>query len=92
VVLETTAFVLIGLAVGFGALELLPEYFPQTRALTLSTALVSALLSGGVGQYALADRLPGLALVISAIGSALLLSVLAHPKPPGRHRGAHRRV
>lgn len=85
-VLETVAFALIGLAVGFGALTFLPEYFPATRVLTVSTAVVAALLSGLVGRYTLADQLPGVALVISAVGSVLLLSLLAHPERAGRHR------
>ncbi|GAA5009492.1 hypothetical protein [Kitasatospora paranensis] len=87
---ETIACALIGLAVGVGALVLLPAYFPASRTLTLSTALVAALLSGLIARYALDGRLPGVALVVSALGSGLLVSVLARPDLAAR-RGTHRR-
>ncbi|GAA1198991.1 hypothetical protein F4556_002629 [Kitasatospora gansuensis] len=90
-VLETIAFVLIGLAVGSGALVLLPAYFPAARSLTLATAVVAALIGGGISGYALDDHLPALALLFSAITSALLVSVLARPDlltGTGRHRHA----
>ncbi|MFD9124840.1 hypothetical protein [Kitasatospora sp. NPDC059571] len=87
---ETIACALIGLAVGAGALVLLPGYFPAARTLTISTALVAALLSGLIARYALDGREPGVALAVSAVGSVLLVSVLARPDLAGR-RGTHRR-
>ncbi|BFV57439.1 hypothetical protein KCMC57_up25430 [Kitasatospora sp. CMC57] len=91
-VLETIAFALIGLAVGFGALVTLPAYFPAARSLTVATAVIAALLGGGISRYALDDHLPGLALLFSAVGSVLLVSVLARPDQvtgTGRHRHRH---
>lgn len=91
--IESIAFVLIGLAVGFGALVLRPEYFPAARGLTVSTALVAALLGGLITRYALYDRLPGVSLAISAVSSVLLVSVLARPDRAGHHpHGRHRHV
>ncbi|WP_405019117.1 hypothetical protein OHV05_21420 [Kitasatospora sp. NBC_00070] len=90
-VLETIAFVLIGLAVGFGVLMLLPAYFPAARSLTVATAVVAALLGGVISGYALGGHLPALALLFSAVTSVLLVSVLARPDLPagtGRHRHA----
>ncbi|MFJ9518206.1 hypothetical protein ACIRPK_08080 [Kitasatospora sp. NPDC101801] len=90
-VLETIAFALIGLAVGFAALMLLPEYFPAARSLTVATAVVAALLGGVISHYALGDQLPALALLFSAVTSVLLVSVLARPDllpGTGRHRHA----
>ncbi|WP_457034170.1 hypothetical protein [Kitasatospora sp. P5_F3] len=90
-VLETIAFVLIGLAVGFGALTLLPAYFPASRTLTVVTAVIAALLGGGISGYALDDHLPALALLFSAVSAVLLVSVLARPDllaGTGRHRHA----
>ncbi|PBC77946.1 hypothetical protein BX265_2704 [Streptomyces sp. TLI_235] len=93
---ETIAYTLIGLAVGVGALALFPAYFPAARSLTVSTAVVAALLSGLVSRYALNEQAPGASLALSAICSALLVSVLARPDlldrsgghRPRRHRPA----
>lgn len=90
-VLMAIVFALIGLTVGIGALAVLPTYFPSSRILTVSTALVGALAGGLISGYAMADRLPGLALLCSAVSSVLLLSVLARPDQvagTGRHRHA----
>ncbi|GAA2256887.1 hypothetical protein GCM10010430_45920 [Kitasatospora cystarginea] len=89
VLVESFAFVLIGLAVGAGALTLLPEYFPAARSLTVGTGVVAALLSGLISRFTLDAGLPALSLAISAIGSALLVSVLARPEPAAEH-GRHR--
>ncbi|KJK59762.1 hypothetical protein [Saccharothrix sp. ST-888] len=86
---ESFAFVLIGLAVGAGAVVLLPEYFPAARILTVGTAVVAALLAGWISRYTLAAQLTGVSLAISAVGSALLVSVLARPEHAARH-GRHR--
>ncbi|WP_441250368.1 hypothetical protein [Kitasatospora sp. McL0602] len=90
---ESTVFALIGLAVGIGAVVLLPGWYPGPRSLTLTTGVVAALLGGVISRYALDGRLPGLSLALAAIGSALLVSVLARPdlaepRPRGRHRHA----
>jgi len=88
---ETIVYALIGLAVGAGALLLLPGYFPAGRGLTLATALVSALLSGGITRYVLDDGAPAVPLLSAVVCSALLVSVLARPEQAPRHRGSHRR-
>ena len=89
--IESIGFAFIGLAVGAGALLLLPEYFPGTRGLTVATALVAAMLGGLIAHYALGGRLPGVSLAVSAIGSVLLVSVLARPDRAAQHpRGRHR--
>ncbi len=97
---ESIAFVLVGLLVGALALTARPEWFPPARGLTYGTALVAALLSGYVAHYALGGALPPVIVAISAIGSALLTSVLARPdradgrpgpRRHGRNRGGHRR-
>ncbi|WP_030274940.1 hypothetical protein [Streptomyces sp. NRRL B-24484] len=93
---ETIAYALIGLAVGTGVLVLLPEYFPAARTMTVSTAVVAALLAGLIARYALDERAPGASLALSAVCSALLVSVLARPdlvdrtgrRRTGRHRPA----
>lgn len=87
---ETIAYALIGLAVGAGTLVLLPAYYPAARSLTVATAVVSALLAGLIGRYALGEHSPGASLAVSAVGSALLVSVLARPDAAAR-RGGHRR-
>ncbi|MER5863997.1 hypothetical protein [Kitasatospora sp. NPDC002040] len=90
-VIGTIAFVLIGLAVGFGTLVLLPAYFPAARSLTVATAVTAALIGGGISGYALDDHLPALALLFAAVTSVLLVSVLARPDQvagTGRHRHA----
>ncbi|WP_431680315.1 hypothetical protein [Kitasatospora sp. KL5] len=76
---ETIAYTLIGLSVGAGVLLALPEYFPASRTLTASTAVIAALLSGLVSRYVLAEQEPGASLAVSAVCSALLVSVLARP-------------
>ncbi|WP_329497841.1 hypothetical protein [Kitasatospora herbaricolor] len=87
---ETVAFVLIGLLVGAFALAGLPEYFPASRTLTFGTAVVAALVSGVIAHYALGGALPAVVLAISATGSALLVSVLARPERAAGRAGAHR--
>ncbi len=90
-IIEPIAFALIGLAVGVSAVLLLPEFFPGARGLTVTTALVAAMLGGLITHYALGGRLPGVSLAVSAIGSVLLVSVLARPDRATRHpRGRHR--
>ncbi len=94
--IESIVFVVIGLLVGAVALTVLPEYFPPSRALTVGTAVVSALLSGVIAHYALNGALPALAPAIAAGGSSLLVSVLArpdrvpHPRTARRHAGRRR--
>ncbi|MFI9327339.1 hypothetical protein ACIGZJ_07280 [Kitasatospora sp. NPDC052868] len=98
---ESLAFVLIGLVTGLTALLALPAYFPAGRALTMGTALVAALLGGVIARFALDGRYPAATLAVSALCSALLTSVLARPDLAAgralahRHRphrpGAHRR-
>ncbi|WP_405011708.1 hypothetical protein [Kitasatospora sp. NBC_01539] len=87
---ETVAYVLIGLAVGAGALVLLPEYFPAPRVLTAATAVVAALLAGLISRYALDGHGTGLSIAVSAVCSGLLVSVLARPDLAARP-GGHRR-
>ncbi|RAJ41295.1 hypothetical protein K353_03054 [Kitasatospora sp. SolWspMP-SS2h] len=85
---ETTAFALIGLAVGFGALLVRPELFPGPRALPVGTALVAALLGGRISGYVMDGQLPPVQLLLSATAAALLVSLPARPDLPagGRHR------
>ncbi|MEV7212770.1 hypothetical protein AB0O31_06735 [Kitasatospora cineracea] len=85
---ETTAFVLIGLAVGFGALLARPELFPGPRSLPVGTALVAAVLAGRISRYVLDGQLPPVQLAVSAVAAALLVTVPARPDllPRGRHR------
>ncbi|AUG79553.1 hypothetical protein CFP65_4833 [Kitasatospora sp. MMS16-BH015] len=90
---ETIAFALIGLAVGVGALALLPGWYRAPRTLTVATGLVAALLGGLISRYALDGRLPGISLAIALLGAVALVSVLARPdladrRPRGRHRHA----
>ncbi|MFD0278463.1 hypothetical protein ACFVHB_31765 [Kitasatospora sp. NPDC127111] len=87
---ETLAFVLVGLVVGATALLSLPAYFPSGRALTMGTALVSALLSGVIAHFALNGAAPAAGVAISATASALLTSVLARPDLAAGRRPAHR--
>ncbi|MEU9134066.1 hypothetical protein AB0D08_39365 [Kitasatospora sp. NPDC048540] len=87
---ETIAYALIGLTVGFGALVLLPGYFPAARVLTVSTALVAALLGGLIARYAFDGEQPAAALAVSAVGSVLLVSVPARPDRGPRRGGGHR--
>ncbi|MFJ1752229.1 hypothetical protein [Kitasatospora sp. NPDC088134] len=87
---ETIAFVLIGLAVGLGALQVRPGLFPGPRALPVGTALVAAVLAGRISHYVLDGRAPLAQLAVAAVASLLLVSVPARPdllpKPHGRHR------
>ncbi|MFC9327220.1 hypothetical protein [Kitasatospora sp. NPDC057015] len=87
---ESLAFVLIGLLVTAVALGVLPEYFPAPRGLTAGTAVVAALVSGVIAHYATSGALPAVILAISATGSALLVSVLARPDLVAQRSGAHR--
>ncbi|MER8183594.1 hypothetical protein [Kitasatospora sp. NPDC094015] len=88
---ETIAYALIGLTVGIGAVVLLPSWFPTARAVTVSTALVAALLGGVISRYAFDGRLPAAALAVSAVSAVLLVSVPARPDRPRRRSGSHRR-
>ncbi|MFD8482965.1 hypothetical protein [Kitasatospora sp. NPDC059673] len=90
---ETTAFVLIGFAVGFGALLARPGLFPGSRALPVGTALVSAVLAGRLTHYVMDGHAPAVQLAVSAVVAVLLVSVPARPdlsprRPGGRHRHA----
>ncbi|MGF1432166.1 hypothetical protein [Kitasatospora sp. LaBMicrA B282] len=86
---EAAVFALIGLLAGAVALFVVPEYFPMARALTLGTALASALLSGVVASFTLAgDPTPTVA--VTVLATALLTSVLARPDLAAK-RGSHRR-
>ncbi|MFD7640157.1 hypothetical protein ACFV4P_05860 [Kitasatospora sp. NPDC059795] len=86
---ETSAFVLIGLVVGFGALLARPELFP-TRSLPVGAALVSAVLSGRLTHYVLDGHVPAVQLAVSAVVAALLVSVPARPDLAPRRGGRHR--
>ncbi|WP_371479666.1 hypothetical protein [Kitasatospora sp. NBC_00315] len=87
---ESIAFVVIGLLVAAVALTALPEYFRTPRGLTVGTAVVAALLSGVIAHYALDGRPAPVILAISATGSALLVSVLARPDRVTHAHRAHR--
>ncbi|QKW21442.1 hypothetical protein HUT16_22380 [Kitasatospora sp. NA04385] len=87
---ETITSVLIGLAVGIGALLVRPDLYPGPRALPVGTALVSAVLAGRISHYVMDGHAPLVQLAISAAASVLLVSVPARPDlRPGR-RGRHR--
>jgi hypothetical protein len=88
--LEAVLFALIGLLAGAAALTVLPEYFQVPRGLTVGTGLVAALLSGLVIRFTLADGDPAVTLVLTAVCTGLLTSVLARPDLAARH-GSHRR-
>ncbi|WP_354642214.1 hypothetical protein [Kitasatospora camelliae] len=86
---ETMTFALIGLAVGAAAAALLPGYFPTSRSLTVATAVVAAMIGGLICDFSLDGRQPAVALAVSAVGSVLLVSVLARPEraaPRARRR------
>ncbi|MFF4339896.1 hypothetical protein ACFY00_08155 [Kitasatospora sp. NPDC001540] len=87
---EAITSVLIGLAVGLGALLVRPDLYPGPRALPVGTALVSAVLADRIGHYVLDGHAPLLALALSAAAAALLVSLPARPDlrpgPRGRHR------
>ncbi|MGW4898238.1 hypothetical protein ACWEQL_39255 [Kitasatospora sp. NPDC004240] len=87
---ESTVLVLIGLVVAAVALTALPGLFPQSRGLTVGTAVVSSLLSGVIAHLSLAGRYPALILALAATGSALLTSVLARPDLAAARQPAHR--
>lgn len=84
-------FALIGLLAGFGVLAVLPEYFPMARALTVGTALVSALLSGVVTRYTLNNGAPEVCVALTVLCTGLLTSVLARPDLAAARHGSHRR-
>jgi len=89
---ETITSVLIGLAVGIGALLLRPDLYPGPRALPVGTALVAAVLTDRIGHYVMDGHAPLVPLAISAAVSALMVSVPARPDlKPGRG-GRHRHV
>ncbi|WP_369183201.1 hypothetical protein [Streptomyces sp. Y1] len=98
---ESIAFVLVGLVTGGAALLALPSYFRAARALTLGTALAGALLGGAVAHFCADGRYPAVAVAASALASGVLTSLLARPDlaagqaPAHRHHphraGAHRR-
>ncbi|BAJ30653.1 MULTISPECIES: hypothetical protein [Kitasatospora] len=87
---ETTAFVLIGLTVGVGALLLRPDLYPGPRAMPVGTALVAAVLAGRLSGYVLSGHAPVLQLAVSLAASALLVTVPARPDLLPRRRGRHR--
>lgn len=88
---ETTAFVMIGLAVGFGALLARPELYPGRRALPVGTALLSAVLAGRLTHYVMDGHAPVVQLAVSAVVAALLVSVPARPDLSPRRRGGRHR-
>ncbi|RKE21010.1 hypothetical protein [Streptomyces sp. TLI_171] len=87
---ETIAFVLIGLAVGVGAVLARPDLFPGPRGLPVGTALFAAVLAGRISRYVLDGRVPAAQLAISAAVAVLLVSVPARPDLLPKHRGRHR--
>jgi hypothetical protein len=87
---EIVVFAAIGLAVGFGAALLLPDLFTQPRSLTVLTGLASALLLGWIGHTVIGRHL-GETAALSAIGTALLVSVLAQPRKAA-HRAGRRKA
>ncbi|MDH6135098.1 hypothetical protein P3T37_004508 [Kitasatospora sp. MAA4] len=84
-------FALIGLLVGYGALTVLPEYFPMARGLTIGTALVSAQLSGLITRYALNTVTPAVCVGLTILCTGLITSVLARPDLAAARHGSHRR-
>ncbi|MFI6443186.1 hypothetical protein [Kitasatospora sp. NPDC050543] len=88
---EPLVFAAVGSIVGAVALIAFPGYFPPSRSLTVATAVIAALLTGLIARYAMQGALPGLSVAISAVGSALLVSVLARPERAGQRQAAARR-
>ena len=88
---ELVAFALIGLVVGGGAAVLLHEHFPVPRPLTAGTGLVSAFVLGSVARAVLGGGHALLTVLIAAVSSVLLVSLLARPATAGRHRSARSR-
>ncbi|WP_033211962.1 hypothetical protein [Kitasatospora phosalacinea] len=89
---ETIASVLVGLAVGMGALLLRPDLYPGPRSLPVGTALVAAVVAGRISHYVMDGHAPPVQLAISAAASVLMVTVPARPDlRPGR-RGRHRHV
>ncbi|MFD8598457.1 hypothetical protein ACFV1L_25985 [Kitasatospora sp. NPDC059646] len=88
---ETIAFVMIGLAVGFGALLARPELYPRPRALAVGTALVSAVLAGKLTHYVMDGHAPAVQLAVSGVVAVLLVSVPARPDLSPRRRGGRHR-
>ncbi|MFE0460782.1 hypothetical protein ACFW1A_16190 [Kitasatospora sp. NPDC058965] len=88
--LEAVLFAAIGLLAGLVALKVLPEYYPMARGLTVGTGLCAGLLSGLVIRFTLADGDPVVVLLLTAVSTGLLTSVLARPDLAARH-GSHRR-
>ncbi|GLW56221.1 hypothetical protein [Kitasatospora phosalacinea] len=89
---ETIASVLIGLAVGVGALLVRPDLYPGPRALPVGTALVSAVLAARIAHYVLDGHAPLLELAVAAVSAVLLVSVPARPDLRPERRGRHRHV
>ncbi|MFD8753366.1 hypothetical protein ACFV0O_20685 [Kitasatospora sp. NPDC059577] len=97
---ESIVFTLIGLATAGAALLALPSYYRAARALTVGTALASALVGGVVAHFCLDGRHPAVSVAASALASGVLTSLLARPDladgraPAHRHHphrtGAHR--
>ncbi|MFE9422990.1 hypothetical protein ACFYNO_08510 [Kitasatospora sp. NPDC006697] len=88
---EAVLFAVIGLAAGFTALAVRPEYFlPSGRGLVLCTGLVSALLSGLVIRFEFSGGNLPATLLLTALVTGLLTTVPARPDLAA-HRGGHRR-
>jgi len=88
---DVLAFALIGLIVGAGAVLLLSRLFTQTRGLTVTTALAASVLIGLIAHAVLGGGHLAETAPIAALGSVLLVSVLARPRPVDR-RTAHART
>ena len=90
--LELLSFTLVGLVVGGAAALFLPQLFLAPRTVTVLTGVGAALLTGGLGHAILGGGHLLATTALSAVGSGLLVSLLARPdqKSP-RSRGAHRR-
>ncbi|MHA6762758.1 hypothetical protein [Streptacidiphilus sp. PAMC 29251] len=77
--LELLAFALVGLAVGAAATLLLPRLFTAHRGVTVLTGLCAALLTGSLGHAVIGAGHLYATVPISAVGSCLLVSLLARP-------------
>ncbi|MEY9936014.1 hypothetical protein [Streptacidiphilus sp. MAP5-3] len=88
-VVELIAFTLVGLAIGVGAAVPLADLFPAPKIVTILTGLCSALLLGGIAHTAFGAGHPVETVACAAIGSGLLVSVLARPDKRSTHHPRH---